>query len=98
MYAESGSKHSQRVEGPYLKDKDIPKFKYTALVERTVKDTVTLRIDAESEVHAQAIAEGVLSKFPEPHSEDEFAVRYCYIDNRDYGTPKILSMEESRSD
>lgn len=59
------------------------KFKFIAEVSREVTDTVILEIEAESELHGYAIAEKVLEKFPQPHTED--GIPFCYIDARKYG-------------
>jgi hypothetical protein len=70
------------------------KFHFTASVERLVTDKIKLTVEAESDLHAQAIAEGVLHKFPDEHQETEGAVPYCYIESRVNHEPVILSLEE----
>jgi hypothetical protein len=67
----------------------MPTFKFVAEVTREVTDTVLINVNAESELHAGAIVEEVLQKYPKEHNE--VGVPFCYIDNRDYG--EVISMD-----
>ena len=67
------------------------KFKMTGTVTRQVTDTVSLTVEAESELHAHALAEKVLSKFPDSHEED--GVSYCYIEHRVNHGPDHIETE-----
>lgn len=66
------------------------KFKMTGTVTRMVTDTVSLTVEAEGELQAHAIADKVLSKFPDAHDED---VSYCYIEHRVNHEPDHIETE-----
>lgn len=67
------------------------KYHMQGTVTRVVTDTVSLTVEAEGELQAYAIAEGVLRKFPDEHEED--GVSYCYIEHRDNGEPTSVDVE-----
>jgi len=67
-----------------------------AVVARTNLDTIDLTVHAPDEHTAYSIARQVLDKFPEPHGED--GVPFCFIREREYGRPELLSLLEQEDE
>lgn len=67
-----------------------------AVIERSVIDTVDLTIHAPDEHTAYSIARQVLDKFPEPHGEE--GVPSCYVREREYSRPELLSLLEQEDE
>lgn len=67
-------------------------YQFTAKVERTVLDTIHIKVEASSRDIAKKKAERVLSSFPEEHTTSK--VPYCYIADRVQADVEVLSVEE----
>lgn len=68
-------------------------FELSALVKRTVYDTVLLKVEADNINDAYGKAEAVLEIFPDPH--DEQGINYCYIEKREQqDRATVLDMSE----
>lgn len=67
------------------------KYHYTAVVERTVTDSIRLSVNASGPEEAQSLAEEALSVFPK---EVEGDVPYLYIEHRQNDGIEIIDLEE----
>lgn len=70
------------------------KYCLVAEVERTVIDTVLIRVEAETQSEAYATAHRALEVFPKPHGED--GVDFCYVENRENLGSKVVNLQESK--
>lgn len=66
-------------------------FPLVATVERTVVDTISLRVEAISLDEAAEKAKQVVEKLPNAHEVD--GVDYCYVENRVNKDAVTLSVE-----
>lgn len=72
------------------------KYPLTAVVDRTVTDTIDLTVEADDEATAYDIARKVLDKFPEAHGES--GVKFCYVTHREYGRPELLDLKDTEDE
>lgn len=66
------------------------KFPLTAIVSRTVIDTVSIDVEADTEEQATEVARKVLKVFPRAYDQD--GVTYCYIEHRDNAHGEVLEI------
>lgn len=68
------------------------KVKLKAVVQRTVLDTIFVKVDAPNVDTAKAIAAEALKYYPKAHELPE--VGYIYVENRDSLDTQVVSIEE----
>lgn len=67
-------------------------YRITGVVNRTVRDTVTLQVLADTENEAVDLACRILDVFPDPHFNED--VPYAYIENRENLTSHVEDITE----
>lgn len=68
----------------------MSKYQLTAIVDRTVTDTINLTVNADDEGEAYLVARRVLDKFPDAHEEDN--VPFCQIVHRHNHSPMLVEI------
>lgn len=74
----------------------MKKYPLTAIVDRSVSDTIDLVVEAEDEGQAYQTARKVLSIFPDPHTD--IGVRSCYIRQRLYQNNEVMQLIEQEDE